>query len=63
MTETGLVWLVLSWFRLLGTLSVRGLLRRLLVQLGDRKLDQLGVIYDLDLLGDLLGARSEDCAQ
>ena len=57
MTEMGLVLLVSSWFRLLGTLSVKGLFRQSGVQLGGQKLDRSGVLWDLDLLGDLLGTR------
>ena len=63
MTETSLVQLVSSWFLIPGTLLVGGSLGRLGARLGYRKLDQLGAIWDIDLLGDLLGARSEDCSR
>ena len=67
MTDTGLVWLVSSWFRLLGTLPLRGLLRRSEVRSGDRELDRLGVLWDLYLsvnrLGERPGARSEGRAR
>ena len=42
MTETGLVRLVSSWFRLLGTLSVGGSFGRSGAGSGDRKLDRSG---------------------
>ena len=54
------VWLVSSWFRLLGTLSVEGSLRQLEVQSGYQNLDKSGFLWDLNLLGYLLEDRSED---
>ena len=54
-TKTGLVWLVLSWFRLMVTLSIGGSLGQSGVQLGYWKFDQSGVLCDIELLGDLFG--------
>ena len=43
MTEIGLVWLVLFWFCLLGTLPLVGFVGQSGEISGDRELNQLGV--------------------
>ena len=48
-----------SLLRLLGTLSVRGLIVRSGIQLLDRKLNQSGVLWDIDMLGYPLKAQLE----
>ena len=55
-SNIGLVRLVLSWFHILGTLLISGSLGRSGFWSGDRKFDRSRFLWDIDLLGDLLGA-------